>query len=130
MRRKWLAAGVLATLAAAVMAGDIDFSDLDDTRMRDMDDAVKELDATLGADSGAATLATASALEEGLAWVEKYFANKPEAPLGAGFAHEGREHVTALIKAVEAQDFDAAPTHLRAVVRSCKACHEAYKPPE
>ena len=130
MRRKWLSVGVLATLAAGVMAADIDFSDLDDSRMRDMEDGVKELDATLGAQGGAATLATAAALDDGLAWVEKYFANKPEAPLGAGFAREGREHVAALIKAVEVQDFEAAPTHLRAVVRSCKACHEAYKPPE
>jgi hypothetical protein len=33
-------------------------------------------------------------------------------------------------KSIGAGDFDAASSGVRAVVRSCKACHEAYKPPE
>jgi hypothetical protein len=118
------------TLAASVIGAEIDFSDFDDDLMRSMDDAVKELDSNVGGQDAKASLANAAVLQEGLAWAEKYFAAKPEAPLGAGYAREGREHLAALVQAVEAKDFDTASNNVRAVVRTCKACHEAYKPPE
>ena len=130
MRRNWLAASVLMTLAASVIAAEIDFSDFDDDLMRSMDDAVKELDSNVGGQDAKASLANAAVLEEGLAYAEKYFAAKPEAPLGAGYAREGKEHLAALVEAIEAKDFDAASNNVRAVVRTCKSCHEAYKPPE
>ena len=130
MRRMLSAAGVALTLAAAVYAADIDYSDFDDDLMRTMDDAVKDLDSNVGGRESDAALANAAVLKDGLAWAEKYFAQKPEAPLGAGFAREGQEQVAALIKAVEAKDFDAAHGNVRAVVKTCKSCHEAYKPPD
>jgi hypothetical protein len=130
MRKTWFAASVLVTLAASVIAADIDFSDFDDDLMRSMDDAVKELDSNVGGQDAKASLANAAVLQEGLAWAEKYFDAKPEAPLGAGYAREGKEHLASLVQAVEAGDFDAAANNVRAVVRTCRACHEAYKPPE
>lgn len=130
MRRNWLAASVLMTLAASVIAAEIDFSDFDDDLMRSMDDSVKELDSNVGGQDAKASLANATVLEDGFAWAEKYFAAKPEAPLGAGYAREGREHLAALVQALEAGNFDAASTNVRAVVKTCKACHKAYKPPE
>ena len=36
----------------------------------------------------------------------------------------------AFAQALAAKDFDTASTNVRGVVRTCKACHEAYKPPE
>jgi len=130
MRRNWLAAGALMALAASVMAAEMDFSDFDDDLMRSMDDAIKELDSNVGGQDAKASLANAAVLGEGLAWAEKYFTAKPEAPLGAGFAREGKEHVAALVQAIEAGNFDSASSGVRAVVKTCKACHEAYKPPE
>jgi hypothetical protein len=130
MRKQWWAAGAWMALAASVMAADIDYSDFDDTLMRSMDDAVKDLDSTVGGQDAQGSLANAAVLGEGFAWAEKYFAAKPEAPRGAAFAREGREHLAELVKYIEAKDFDAAATGVRAVVRTCKACHEAYKPPE
>ena len=130
MRRNWLAASVLMTLAASVIAADIDFSDFDDDLMRSMDDAVKELDSNVGGQDAKASLANAAVLQDGFAWAEKYFTAKPEAPLGAGYAREGRDHLAELVKALEAGNFDAATGSVRAVVKTCKACHEAYKPPE
>jgi hypothetical protein len=129
MRKRLLAASVLVTLAATVWAADIDYSDFDDALMRDMDDAIKELDSNVGGRDAAASLANAAVLRDGLAWAEKYFVKKPETPLGAGFAREGQEHLSAVVAAINARDFDAANGHVRGVVRSCKACHEAYKPP-
>ena len=123
-------AATLAASAALAAATDIDFSDFDDTLMRSMDDAIKDLDSNLGGQDATASLANTQVLSEGLAWAEKYFANKPQAPLGAGYAREGREHLDTIVKAIEAKDFDDASNNVRAVVRTCKACHEAYKPPE
>lgn len=139
MRRTRSAAGVRATLAASMttllfsmmaLAADIDFSDFDDALMRDMDDAVKELDSNVGGGDAAASLANVKVLREGFGWAEKYFATKLEAPLGSGFVRDGIGHLEALEKSLGAGDFDGANAGLRGVVKSCKACHEAYKPPE
>jgi hypothetical protein len=130
MRITWWAACVLLTLAASVMAAELDLGDFDDDLMRSMDDAVKELDSNVGGQDAKASLANAAVLQEGLAYAEKYFAAKAEAPLGAGYAREGREHLATLVNALEAGNFDAASNDVRAVVKTCKACHEAYKPPE
>ncbi|HEU5135917.1 MAG TPA: hypothetical protein VFU13_12280 [Steroidobacteraceae bacterium] len=130
MRKQWLAAGVSIALAAGVMAAGIDFSDFDDALMESMDDAIRELDSNVGGRDARASLANAAVLGEGFAWAEKYFAAKPEAPLGAGYAREGKEHLAVVVQAIEAGNFDAASHGVRAVVRTCKACHEAYKPPE
>jgi hypothetical protein len=130
MRRNWLAAGVLATLAASVVAAELDLSDFDDDLMQSMDDAIKELDSNVGGQDAKASLANAVVLSDGLAWAEKYFAAKPEAPLGVGYAREGKEHLAGVVQAIEAGNFDAASNGVRAVVKTCKACHEAYKPPE
>jgi cytochrome c556 len=131
MRKRLLAAGAVMALAAAtVMAAEIDYSDFDDSLMRSMDDAIKDLDSNLGGQDASASLANAQVLREGLTWAEKYFANKPETPLGAGYAREAQQHLGAIVASIEARDFDAATGNVRAVVRTCKACHEAYKPPE
>ena len=133
MRRKWRVAGAaLATLAlaAGVYAADLDLSDFDDSLMRSMDDAIKDLDSNVGGQELSAAQANVEVLRDGLAWAEKYFSAKPEAPRGAGFARESQENLALVTKSLEARDFDAASNGVRAVVRSCKACHEAYKPPE
>jgi hypothetical protein len=130
MRSRLLAAGVAMTLAVAVMAAEIDFTDFDDALMRDMDDAVKELDSNVGGRDAPASLANVAVLRDGLVWAENYFVKKPEAPLGAGLARDGLGHLTTIEKSIAAGDFDGAFTGVRGVVKSCKACHEAYKPPE
>ena len=133
MRRKWWAAGAaLATLAlaAGVYAAELDLSDFDDSLMRSMDDAIKDLDSNVGGQELSAAQANVEVLREGLAWAEKYFAAKAEAPRGAGFARESQENLALVTKSLEARDFETASNQVRAVVRSCKACHEAYKPPE
>ena len=133
MQRKWRVAGAaLATLAlaAGAYAADLDLSDFDDSLMRSMDDAIKDLDSNVGGQELSAAEANVQVLRDGLAWAEKYFSAKPEAPRGAGFARESQENLALVTKSLEVRDFDAASNGVRAVARSCKACHEAYKPPE
>jgi hypothetical protein len=129
MRKIWLAAAAVG-VAASVMAADLDLSDFDDSLMRSMDDAVKELDSNVGGEDANASLANAEVLREGLTWAEQYFASKPLAPRGAGLAREGQEHLARIVQSIEARNFDAAANGVRELVRTCKACHEAYKPPE
>src|SRR5690349_6005464 len=104
MRMRLLAASLMlvATAALATAAADIDYSDFDDDLMRNMDDAIKELDSNVGGQDAQASLANAKVLSEGLAWAEKYFAAKPEAPKGAGMAREGQEHLAQVVQAIEA----------------------------
>jgi cytochrome c556 len=130
MRRTLSAAGVAFALAASVYAADLDFSDFDDTTMRSMDDAVKDLDSNVGGQDAEAALANAAVLRDGLAWAEQYFSKRTDTPLAPGFAREAQQHLAALTKALEAKDFDAAHGNVRAVVKTCKSCHEAYKPPD
>jgi hypothetical protein len=130
MRTTAIAASVFMALAATVALAALDLSDFDDTLMRSMDDAIKDLDSNLGGGDAAASLSNAQVLNDGLAWAEKYFASKLEAPLGAGYAREAQQHLATIVQSIEARDFDGASNNLHAVVRACKACHEAYKPPE
>src|SRR5436190_457685 len=97
MRKVWLAAAALG-LAASVMAADLDLSDFDDSLMRSMDDSIKELDSNVGGQDANASLNNTEVLREGLIWAEKYFANKPDAPLGAGFAREGQERLALVVQ--------------------------------
>ena len=117
-------------LVASVAWAALDLSDFDDSLMRSMDDAIKDLDSNLGGQDVDASLANAAVLRDGLSWAEKYFATKPEAPLGAGYAREAQEHLATVVHAIEARDFDAATGGVRAVARTCKSCHQAYKPPD
>jgi hypothetical protein len=130
MTRKLSAAGAALALAASLYAGELDFSDFDDTLMRSMEDAIKDLDSNVGGQEADAALANAAVLRDGLAWAEQYFSKRTDTPLAPGLARAGQEQVAALIKAVEARDFDAAHGNVRAVVKTCKSCHEAYKPPD
>jgi len=130
MVRKLLAAGAALTLAASLWAAELDFSDFDDTLMRSMDDAIKELDSNVGGQQADDAMAQVGVLKDGLAWAEKYFAAKPDAPLGAGFAREGQEHLALVAQSIQAKDFDAASSGVRGVAKACKACHQAYKPPD
>jgi hypothetical protein len=112
------------------MAADLDLSDFDDSLMRTMDDAIKELDSNVGGKDANASLTNTEVLRDGLTWAQKYFANKPEAPRGAGLAQEGQQRLARVVQSLQTQDFDTAASGVREVVRTCKACHEAYKPPE
>ena len=126
-------AGVIvgvSLMAGAVAAVDLDLSDFDEDLMRSMDDAIKDLDSNLGGQNAQASLANAAVIRDGLGYAEKYFTAKPEAPRGVAFARDGQEQLTQLVKSIEAHDFNQASEHVRGLARSCKACHEVYKPPE
>ena len=134
MRKTTWKTGAVALVAIAAafsaVAADLDFSDFDDSLMRGMDDAIKELDSNVGGQEKQAALENAAVLRDGLAQAEKYFSTRTDMPRAPGLARDGQQQLTLLVQSIEANDFDSASGNVRALARSCKACHQAYKPPE
>ena len=66
-------------------------------------------------------------LRDGLQWVESYFAAKGVTD-AVGIAKEGQQHVALVAKALAANAFAAAASAARAVSKTCRTCHDAYRP--
>jgi cytochrome c556 len=130
MKKATWAGVVLATLATAVYAADLDLSDFDDEVMRSMDDSIKALDNNVAGQDAEAATADLRNLQQGIEWTAQYFANKPGAPEAPRLASEARTTLTTLATALTAKDFTAADDALRATARNCKACHDLYRSPE
>ena len=101
--------------------------DVDADLMRGIDDTAKDLDSSVGQKDAKAAAADARSLVETFTHVEAHYAEKPETADAVGFAHHTQELATQALKAIEANDFDAANTAVEQLTRSCKSCHEVYK---
>ncbi len=122
-----LIAGVLqfALLGTALCAADA--VDVDGDLMRGIDDTAKSLDSEVAQKDAKAALADARSLVETFARIESHYGQKPETADAVGFAHKTQELAAQALKAIEAQDFDAAGEAVAQLTRSCKTCHEVYK---
>ena len=122
-----LIAGVLqfALLGTALCAADA--VDVDGDLMRGIDDTAKSLDSEVAQKDAKAALADARSLVETFARIESHYGQKPETADAVGFAHKTQELAAQALKAIEAQDFDAAGEAVAQLTRSCKTCHEVDK---
>ena len=122
-----LIAGVLqfALLGTALCAADA--VDVDGDLMRGIDDTAKSLDSEVAQKDAKAALADARSLVETFARIESHYGQKPETADAVGFAHKTQDLAAQALKAIEAQDFDAAGDAVAQLTRSCKTCHEVYK---
>ena len=122
-----LIAGVLqfALLGTALCAADA--VDVDGDLMRGIDDTAKSLDSEVAQKDAKAALADARSLVETFARIESHYGQKPETADAVGFAHKTQALAAQALKAIEAQDFDAAGEAVAQLTRSCKTCHEVYK---
>jgi len=107
---------------------DIDLTDFDDDSMRDMDDANKDLQPVLGAKNAAAALADAGVIQNVLKQTEAYFTKRGGTEDAVRIAQQGETSITAVIKALRANDFDAAAAAARDTAKNCRSCHDVYKP--
>jgi len=123
-----VALGLLGTLASA--AADVDLSDFDDDVMRNMDDTVKSLDSHLALRDAKSAQLDAQALQQGLHWAEEYFTRKGNVQRAVRFAKQAEDLASEVGKAAAASDLEAAQTTYDSLVRSCRACHDVYKPPD
>ena len=112
-----------ALIAGAPCASD----DVDADLMRGIDDTAKSLDSNVAQKDAKAAAADAKSLVETFAQVEAHYAAKPETADAVGFAHRTQDLAAQALKAIEANDFDAAGEAVNQLTRSCKTCHEVYK---
>ena len=101
--------------------------DVDGDLMRGIDDTAKSLDSNVGQKDAKAAAADARSLVETFARIESHYGEKPETADAVGFAHRTQDYAAQALKAIEANDFDAANTAVEQLTRSCKSCHEVYK---
>ena len=126
-RHRTLLACVLqfALLGNAPCAADA--IDVDGDLMRGIDDTAKSLDSEVAQKDAKAALADARSLVETFARIESHYGQKAETADAAGFAHRTQDLAAQALKAIEAQDFEAAGEAVDRLTRSCKTCHEVYK---
>ncbi len=126
MLNKVVAAALGALLSFAV-AAEVDVSGVDTFLMQDMDASAKELEPLIGARNAPAAAKAVTFLNDGLKWTESYFAAQ-----GAGdaaqFARDGQQRAAAVLRALSGNDFAGAATAARALTKTCRACHDVYRP--
>lgn len=128
-KRYWMAGLTVLLMSGAVFAS-IDLSDFDKNTMEDVDGATKDLESALRGRESAAAVASAEFIRDSMQWAEGYFEKKPAAADAVKLARESREFSAAIAKAAASGDFRAADEAYTSLKRSCKSCHDVYKPPE
>ena len=135
MRKAILVRGAVATALAllvtlACAAANIDLTDFNDDVMRNMDDTVKSLDSDLAGHDSKSAQADAGSIRDGLHWAEEYFTRKGNVEDAVQLAKRGEGLASDVAKSAASNDFDAALTSYDSLVKTCRRCHDAYKPPE
>ena len=127
LTKKIVPAALATAAAAAILAAEVDLTGFDTLLMQDMDATVKELEPLVGAKNSAAATEAVVFLGQGLEWTEQFFLAKDVAD-AAKLARTGKEAALAAEKALAANDFAAATQAARDVAKSCRACHDVYRP--
>lgn len=120
--------GLVAAMAAGWALADIDLSDFDDDLMRDMDSSNKNLEPVINAKNAASATEEAQFILQGLQWTEKYFADKGNADDAVKYAQDAQALTNSILASLSKRDFDTAASTARELSKSCKLCHETYKP--
>jgi len=108
----------------------LDLGDFDDDLMRDMDNAAKDLEPVIGARNAEAAKEDTEVLAHGFKWTEDYFVKKQTTPDAVQFAQDGAHALDQVLSLLEKQDFPAAAAAARDMTKTCRACHDVYKPPK
>ncbi len=107
---------------------DIDLHDYDDDLMRDLDKTIKYFEPDITARNAQGALDDAAILQDGFKYTADYFAKKDNAEDAVQISKDGLKFVASAIKSVSESDFDAAAEAARGAARTCRACHDTYKP--
>jgi cytochrome c556 len=132
-KRRAAAMSLLLVLGLSVgvwAAEEIDLSDFNEDVMRDMDDTVKSLDSDIATHESAAAVSDARLVGQGLKQAEDYFTRKGHLERAVKLAQQGEDQVAGVEKSATAGDFESALSGYEALVKTCRACHDAYRPPD
>ncbi|MDE0853668.1 MAG: hypothetical protein OSA97_04530 [Nevskia sp.] len=128
MRKLALTLAAAAALSTGLAWAAIDLSDFNDDMMRDMDDAIKDLEPVIAAHNAANAGADAQVLRSGFRETEDYFARKGGADDAVKIARKEQDLLAQVDRFLAAADFDSAAGAARDVAHTCKNCHDVYKP--
>lgn len=120
-------AGALGVPASAQHV-DIDLRDYDDELMRDLDRTIKYFEPDINARNVEGAREDAEILQDGFRYTEDYFAKKGSAEDAVKISRQGLNLIDTALKALDESDFDAAAVSARETARTCRACHDIYKP--
>ena len=126
--RRAIALAMVALGCAAALAAEIDLSDFDDDLMRSMDDSIKDLEPAIAAGNTQSAANDVAVIVDGLKWTRDYFEKKGNTDDAVKFSHDSLQLVDAVQKALASNDAQAAAAAARMLSKSCKACHDVYKP--
>ena len=121
--------GITSPLFAAGTVN-LDLSDFDDDVMRGMDDTMKSLDTGIATKDAQSVARDSQSLLKGLAYAQDYFAKKGGLKDALQWSREGQELAEAIGKSAQAGDFDTSLNKYDVLVKTCRACHDVYKPPD
>jgi hypothetical protein len=135
MRRQKLAVlgalGITVGLGGLVQAtASLDLADFNDDVMRDMDDTMKSLDTSIATRDLKLLAADTQSIRDGLKWAEDYFVKKGNVDDAVKWARQGQELADAVASSAQSSDFDTSLDKYDALVKTCRACHNVYKPPD
>ena len=137
MRKKGIA--VLGALSIAVgltgplvAAGTVrlDLSDFNDDVMRDMDDTMKTLDSDIATRDAKSVARDSVLIRNGLEYAQDYFTKKGNVEDAVRWARQAQDLAEAVTNSVQAGDFDTSLSKYDSLVKTCRACHDVYKPPD
>jgi hypothetical protein len=130
MGKRAIACALVALAAGVCLAAEFDYSDFDDDLMRSMDDAIKDLEPVISAGNAQVAAEDANLLLDGLRWTESYFAAKGGAGDAVKFAQEGQGLTSEVLRLLSVKDLSGAAAQARVLSKSCRSCHDVYKPPK
>jgi hypothetical protein len=129
MRNLLLLAALAASVAAYATTA-LDLSDFDPDVMGAIEDTKKELESYIAGKEAEGTRQSAAFIRESLSYAEQYFDRKGNVPDAVALARQGQEAAAEIARAAGEGRFDAAYDSYIGLLRACKKCHDAYKPPE
>jgi hypothetical protein len=124
-----IAVGLTSSLIAAG-AVSLDLSDFNDDVMRDMDDTMKRLDSDIATHDVKSVVADSVSLREGLKYAQDYFTKKGNLDDAVRWAKQGQDLTEAIGGAAQASDLELSLSKYDALVKTCRSCHDVYKPPD
>jgi len=123
-----IAAGLTGPLVRATVS--LDLTDFNDDVMREMDDTMKRLDSNIATRDVTSVETDARSIRDGLKWAQDYFTKKGNVEDAVKLAKQGQDLADAVARSAQSSDFDTSLSTYDSLVRTCRACHDAYKPPD
>jgi DNA-binding transcriptional regulator YiaG len=123
-----ISVGLMGPLVRATVS--LDLTDFNDDVMREMDDTMKRLDSDIATRDATSVATDARSIRDGLKWAQDYFAKKANVEDAVKWAKQGQDLADAVARSAQSSDFDTSLSTYDSLIKTCRACHDAYKPPD